>query len=143
MLYRTAAARSVLRAVSASNASVARSRLPTGFLKAQLTTSSRPSVFTRPTTLALAARKPVTTALVRYASVGISQSRKNHGVLRANTSVGCAKGDVERCGDRGCRYDGRCSERCGNYTFRFPFIYVGARKTVKKHRADDEMFPEL
>ena len=69
MFYRTAATRSILRAASSSNASIARSSLPAnGIFKAQLTTTSRPSVFARPTTLALATRKPVTAALVRYSS---------------------------------------------------------------------------
>ncbi|OJJ71043.1 hypothetical protein ASPBRDRAFT_43954 [Aspergillus brasiliensis CBS 101740] len=69
MLYRTTAARSVLRAISSSNASVARSALSNNVFKAPLTSSARYPA--RPTTspsLALAARKPVTTALVRYAS---------------------------------------------------------------------------
>ncbi|GKZ30933.1 hypothetical protein AbraIFM66950_010707 [Aspergillus brasiliensis] len=69
MLYRTTAARSVLRAISSSNASVARSALSNNVFKAPLTSSARYPA--RPTTspsLALAARKPVTTALIRYAS---------------------------------------------------------------------------
>ncbi|KAL4808326.1 hypothetical protein BDV18DRAFT_134708 [Aspergillus unguis] len=69
MLYRQTAARSVLRALSSSNASVARSSLVNNVFKAQLTSSAR--VPARPTVssnLALAAHKPVTTALVRYAS---------------------------------------------------------------------------
>ncbi|EAU35726.1 conserved hypothetical protein [Aspergillus terreus NIH2624] len=69
MLYRTAATRSVLRAISSSNASVARSTLANNVFKAPLTSSARYPA--RPTTspsLALAARKPVTTALVRHAS---------------------------------------------------------------------------
>ncbi|KAI9932987.1 hypothetical protein MW887_009241 [Aspergillus wentii] len=67
MLYRNAAARSVLRAISSSNASVARSTLGNNVFKAQLATSARHAI--RPTpSMALAARKPVTTALVRYAS---------------------------------------------------------------------------
>ncbi|KAL2841642.1 hypothetical protein BJX68DRAFT_245291 [Aspergillus pseudodeflectus] len=69
MLYRHTAARSVLRAISSSNASVARSSLVNNVFKAQLTSSARYP--TRPTvspSMALATRKPVTTALVRYAS---------------------------------------------------------------------------
>ncbi|KAJ5679342.1 hypothetical protein N7462_007586 [Penicillium macrosclerotiorum] len=69
MLYRTTAARSVLRAVSSSNASVARSVLGNPIFKAQLTSSARAAV--RPTvspSFAIAAHKPVTTALVRFAS---------------------------------------------------------------------------
>lgn len=64
MFYRATAARSALRAISHSNASVARSSLPGSAFKAQLTTSTR----AKPTSLALAARKPVSSALVRYAS---------------------------------------------------------------------------
>ncbi|PWY93383.1 hypothetical protein BO94DRAFT_510844 [Aspergillus sclerotioniger CBS 115572] len=69
MLYRTTAARSVLRAISSSNASVARLALSNNVFKAPLTSSARYPA--RPTTspsLALAARKPVTTALVRHSS---------------------------------------------------------------------------
>ncbi|KAL2823907.1 hypothetical protein BDW59DRAFT_148187 [Aspergillus cavernicola] len=69
MLYRQTAARSVLRAISSSNASVARSSLVNNVFKAPLTSSARYP--TRPTvspSLALAAHKPVTTALVRYSS---------------------------------------------------------------------------
>ncbi|KAE8146952.1 hypothetical protein BDV25DRAFT_161486 [Aspergillus avenaceus] len=68
MLYRNFAARSVLRAISSSNASVARSTLTNNVFKAPLSSSARYPV--RPTTpsLALAARKPVTTALVRHSS---------------------------------------------------------------------------
>ncbi|KAL4782854.1 hypothetical protein BJX76DRAFT_331660 [Aspergillus varians] len=69
MLYRQTAARSVLRALSSSNTSVARSSLVNNVFKAQLTSSARsparPTVSSR---LALAAHKPVTTALVRYSS---------------------------------------------------------------------------
>ncbi|KAJ5168345.1 uncharacterized protein N7482_003939 [Penicillium canariense] len=74
MLYRTTAARSVLRAVSSSNASVARSVLGNPIFKAQLTSSARairPSVSP---SFALAAHKPVTTALVRYASSSAKDS---------------------------------------------------------------------
>ncbi|KAI9375311.1 hypothetical protein BJX61DRAFT_539972 [Aspergillus egyptiacus] len=69
MLYRQTAARSVLRALSSSNPSVARSSLVNNVFKAPLTSSARyparPSVSP---SLALAARKPVTTALVRHSS---------------------------------------------------------------------------
>jgi hypothetical protein len=68
MMYRAPAARSVLRAISSSNASLARSALGNPIFKAQLTSSARairPGV--KPS-FALAAHKPVTTALVRYAS---------------------------------------------------------------------------
>ncbi|KAL4866999.1 hypothetical protein BDV12DRAFT_171999 [Aspergillus spectabilis] len=69
MLYRQTAARSILRAVSSSNASVARSSLVNNVFKAQLTSSARyPARPTVSPSLALATRKPVTTALVRYAS---------------------------------------------------------------------------
>ncbi|KAL5336776.1 hypothetical protein BJX70DRAFT_371504 [Aspergillus crustosus] len=69
MLYRQPAARSILRAVSSSNASVARSSLVNNVFKAQLTSSARyPARPTVSPSLALATRKPVTTALVRYAS---------------------------------------------------------------------------
>lgn len=64
MFFRATAARSALRAVSHSNASVARSSLSGGAFKAQLTTFTRAT----PTSLALATRKPVSSALVRYAS---------------------------------------------------------------------------
>ncbi|PGH11669.1 hypothetical protein AJ80_07036 [Polytolypa hystricis UAMH7299] len=70
MLYRTAATRSFLRAANGANASVARSALSSTIFKAQLTSSARQFPLARPTTssLALATRKPVTTALIRYAS---------------------------------------------------------------------------
>ena len=70
MLYRNAAARSVLRAVSSSNAPVARSASLGGkVFRAQLTSSARYPVKPASTSsFALATRKPVTTALVRYSS---------------------------------------------------------------------------
>lgn len=68
MLYRATAARSVLRAVSSSNASVARSVLGNPIFKAQLTSSARAIRTAVKPSFALAAHKPVTTALVRYAS---------------------------------------------------------------------------
>ena len=68
MLYRTAA-RSALRAISRSNASVPRSSVVNPVFKAQLTSSARyPARPMASPTMALAARKPVTTALVRHAS---------------------------------------------------------------------------
>lgn len=66
MLYRNSVARSVLRAISSSNASVARSTLSNNVFKAHLTSSARFPA--RASSLALTTRKPVTTALVRYAS---------------------------------------------------------------------------
>lgn len=77
MLYRQTAARSVLRAISSSNSSVARSSLVNNVFKAQLTSSARsparPSVSS---SLALATRKPVSTALVRYASTSPNKVRE-------------------------------------------------------------------
>ncbi|EAL89637.1 DUF3429 domain-containing protein [Aspergillus fumigatus Af293] len=66
MLYRNSVARSVLRAISSSNASVARSTLSNNVFNAHLTSSARFPA--RASSLALTTRKPVTTALVRYAS---------------------------------------------------------------------------
>lgn len=69
MLYRTAAARSVLRAISSPNASMARSTVANTVFKAQLTSSARsPARPIASPTMALAARKPVTTALIRHVS---------------------------------------------------------------------------
>lgn len=71
MLYRMSAARAAFRAASASNSSaVARSALCGNVFKAQLTSAARPSARlpAGSSKLALAAHKPVTTALVRYAS---------------------------------------------------------------------------
>ncbi|KAK2739552.1 hypothetical protein FQN55_009428 [Onygenales sp. PD_40] len=68
MFYRTAAARSILRAATSSNASIARSSLSSTVFKAQLTSSVRQSAFPRSASLALVARKPTTAALVRYAT---------------------------------------------------------------------------
>ncbi|GJP87504.1 hypothetical protein CBS76997_8261 [Aspergillus niger] len=77
MLYRTTAARSVLRAISSSNASVARSALSNNVFKAPLTSSARfPARPTTSPSLALAARKPVTTALVRYASTSAKEGEE-------------------------------------------------------------------
>jgi hypothetical protein len=67
-MYRNAAARSVFRAISSSNASVARSTLGNQMFTAQLTSSARAIRPTVKPSFALAAHKPVTTALVRYAS---------------------------------------------------------------------------
>ena len=68
MLYRNTAARSVLRAISSSNASVARSSMGAPVFKAQLTSSARAVRPAIKPSFALAAHKPVTTALVRFAS---------------------------------------------------------------------------
>lgn len=74
-MYRSAAARSLFRAAASSNASVARSTLPRSVFKAQLTSSARQSVRLTSPSLALAARKPVTTALVRYATTSTNAER--------------------------------------------------------------------
>ncbi|KAE8321450.1 hypothetical protein BDV39DRAFT_185747 [Aspergillus sergii] len=77
MFYRNVAARSALRAFSSSNASVARSALANNVFKAPLTSSARYPA--RPTTspsLALAARKPVTTALIRHASTAPKEGKE-------------------------------------------------------------------
>lgn len=67
MLYRMSAARAAFRAASSSNASAAiRAAVPGNVFRAQLTSAARQRL-TSPN-LALAVRKPVTTALVRYAS---------------------------------------------------------------------------
>ncbi|QGA17699.1 hypothetical protein EYB26_005374 [Talaromyces marneffei] len=67
MLYRMSAARAAFRAASSSNASAAvRATIPGNFFRAQLTSAARQRLTTP--SLALAVRKPVTTALVRYAS---------------------------------------------------------------------------
>lgn len=70
MLYRMSAARAAFRAAASSNASAAvRSSLPGNVFKAQLTSAARlPARLSTTPNLALAVRKPVTTALVRYAS---------------------------------------------------------------------------
>ena len=67
MLYRMSAARAAFRAASSSNASAAiRAAVPGNVFRAQLTSAARQRLTTP--NLALAVRKPVTTALVRYAS---------------------------------------------------------------------------
>ncbi|KAA8648688.1 hypothetical protein EYZ11_008784 [Aspergillus tanneri] len=92
MLYRTAAARSVLRALSSSNASVARSTLTSNVFKAPLTSAARyPARPTSSPSLALAARKPITTALVRYAS---SVSKEEHGEEEVDMMAGI-KGEAK------------------------------------------------
>jgi hypothetical protein len=68
MLYRNFAARSALRALSSSNASVARSSLGHQICKAQMTSSARNAIRPSAPSFALAAHKPVTTALVRFSS---------------------------------------------------------------------------
>lgn len=90
MLYRATAARSVLRAVSSSNASVARSTLVNPVFKAQLTSSARYAV--RPSvksSFALAAHKPVTTALVRHSSSSSKVGNKSCSICATprNTSL--------------------------------------------------------
>ncbi|KAJ5169478.1 Protein of unknown function DUF3429 [Penicillium coprophilum] len=67
-MFRNAAARSALRAFSSSNASVARSALGNQICKAQMTSSARNLLRPASSSFALAAHKPVTTALVRYSS---------------------------------------------------------------------------
>ncbi|KAI3294437.1 hypothetical protein DTO002I6_4606 [Penicillium roqueforti] len=67
-MYRNAAARSALRAFSSSNASVARPALSKQICKAQMTSSARSLLRPSVSCFALAAHKPVTTALVRYSS---------------------------------------------------------------------------
>ncbi|RJE22521.1 hypothetical protein PHISCL_05128 [Aspergillus sclerotialis] len=69
MLYRNVAVRSAFRALSSSNASVARSALTNNVLKAPLMSSARYPA--RPATspsFAVTGYKPVTTALIRHAS---------------------------------------------------------------------------
>jgi hypothetical protein len=68
MLYRNFAARSALRALSSSNASVARSSLSHQICKAQMTSSARNAIRPSAPSFALTAHKPVTTALVRFSS---------------------------------------------------------------------------
>ncbi|KAJ5762308.1 uncharacterized protein N7511_005690 [Penicillium nucicola] len=68
MLYRNFAARSALRALSSSNASVARSSLGNQICKAQMTSSARNAIRPSAPSFALTAHKPVTTALVRFSS---------------------------------------------------------------------------
>lgn len=90
MLYRTAAARSALRALSSSNASVARSTVANTVFRAQLTSSARYPARPIPSpTMALAARKPVTTALIRHVSSasGSSNVSESHCRIRAGESL--------------------------------------------------------
>lgn len=77
MLYKNAAARSILRAISSSNAPVARSALAGNVFRARLTSSARYPVRPTSPSLALAADKPVTTALVRYASASAKTGEEN------------------------------------------------------------------
>jgi len=83
MMYRNTAARSVLRAISSSNASVARSSMGAPVFKALLTSSARAVRPAIKPSFALAAHKPVTTALVRYAS---SSNSANVGFLAARVT---------------------------------------------------------
>ncbi|KAB8070873.1 hypothetical protein BDV29DRAFT_180126 [Aspergillus leporis] len=77
MFYRNVAARSALRAISSSNTSVARSTLVNNVFKAPLTSAARfPARPTTSPSLALAARKPVTTTLVRYASTSSKEGKE-------------------------------------------------------------------
>ncbi|PGH18614.1 hypothetical protein AJ79_00393 [Helicocarpus griseus UAMH5409] len=92
MFFRTAAARSIIRAASSSNASVTRSALSGTVFKAQLTSSVRQPAFPRPSTLALAARKPTTTALVRY---GSTAAIKTSEAEAANIKVQEGEEDVD------------------------------------------------
>lgn len=81
MLYRMSAARAAFRAASSSNASTIRSAIPGSVFKAQLTSSARlPARLTSTPTLALAIRKPVTTALVRHASTVPQKGDPAHGI---------------------------------------------------------------
>ncbi|EED24343.1 conserved hypothetical protein [Talaromyces stipitatus ATCC 10500] len=74
MLYRMSAARAAFRAASSSNASAAvRSAVPRSVFRAQLTSAARQRLTSTPN-LALAVRKPVTTALVRYASTATDKA---------------------------------------------------------------------
>ncbi|EDN03683.1 DUF3429 superfamily domain containing protein [Histoplasma capsulatum] len=68
MFFRTAVTRSILRAASSSNVSTTRLALSGTIFKAQLTSSVRQPAVIHATSLAVAARKPTTTALIRYAS---------------------------------------------------------------------------
>ncbi|KAF7118819.1 hypothetical protein CNMCM5793_008448 [Aspergillus hiratsukae] len=89
MLYRNSVARSVLRAIPSSNASVARSTFCSNVFKAQLTSSSRFPARPTPSSLALATRKPVTTELVRYVSrvPGATNVPKEGKVAEEDTDV--------------------------------------------------------
>lgn len=84
MLYRNAAARSALRAIQSSNASVARSTLGNQLFKAQMTSSARNAIRPSVPSFALATRKPVTTALVRYSSSSAKVRDDASFVLREN-----------------------------------------------------------
>ncbi|KAF7592655.1 hypothetical protein BBP40_012618 [Aspergillus hancockii] len=78
MFYRNVAARSALRAFQSSNASVARSTLANNLFKAPLTSAARfPARPTTSPSLTLAARQPVTTALVRYASTSSKEGEED------------------------------------------------------------------
>ncbi|KAN0071323.1 Protein of unknown function (DUF3429) domain containing protein [Elaphomyces granulatus] len=69
MLNQTFAGRALFRAVSSSKASVARFSVSRSGFKAQLSSSAHQSVrLTTPTSLALSLHRPLTTALIRYAS---------------------------------------------------------------------------
>lgn len=67
-MFRPATARSFLSLLPSSNASVARSTIHNGLLRAKLTTSTRTQAAKYAKTFALATRKPTATALTRYLS---------------------------------------------------------------------------
>lgn len=92
MFYRTTAARSLLRAATTSNASIARSTLSSTIFKAQLTSSARQFPrFQTPSSLALATHKPMTTALVRFSS---TTTNKHATDVAENTPVEDADVDM-------------------------------------------------
>ncbi|KUL91287.1 hypothetical protein ZTR_01787 [Talaromyces verruculosus] len=79
MLYRMSAARAAFRAASSSNASAAaRAAVPGNVFRAQLTSAARQRLTTP--NLALAVRKPVTTALIRYASTATEKGASAAGL---------------------------------------------------------------
>ena len=87
-MYRNVAARSALRAISSSNASVARSSLASNVFKAQLMSSARqPARPAKTPGFAVSAYKPVTTALVRYASSQKAQRVRITAWVVANANV--------------------------------------------------------
>jgi hypothetical protein len=115
MLYRNAAARSALRAIQSSNASVARSSMGAPIFKAQLTSSARAVRPAIKPSFALAAHKPVTTALVRYASSSAKVGVVSAGATYVKHSM--ANSLLRIAGRRGCRRDGRYEVRgctCSN-----------------------------
>lgn len=96
MLYRTTAARSVLRAISTSNSYVARSTLSRNVFKAQLTSSARqPARLTSSPSLALAFHKPATTSLVRYAATFPKAERDTKPAEEDIDMMAGVRGDVK------------------------------------------------